>query len=339
MRTLKVVRLVVCAVMVLFGYHNAFAESTQISMGCGPASAAGYPAGVALANFLNKKVPDIKLIPIELGSTAAMRRLSTGEMDTTYGNAYDMVGVYTNTGAFEKQPMQDGTQPYQAIWFWPVIQFMVTRTDTNIYSYDDLKGKNISLGSPKEGLYAFGKAAFNALGLVSEWNEKIVSPEDRSQVLGTKSVDAITAVCVAHNTLAGHTMELELYNKLRALKMTKEQEQIIDKTPGFSFTYVPGKLFKNDMGMEQIPAVANAYGWCFSRKTSADAVYKFVKGCFENAAELKELARTFESFSSNPKEVVLAGLKSTSTIVPVHPGAARYYKEIGLWQESWIEGK
>ena len=260
-------------------------------------------------------------------------------MDATYSNAFNMVGIYNNTGAYEKNPMKVGTQPYQAIWFWPVTQFMVTRTDTDIYCYDDLKGRNISLGSPKEGLYSFAKAAFNALGLTSQWNEKIVGASDRAMALSSNSVSAITGNSVSQNTLAGHTMELELHNKLRALKMTKEQEMKIDQIPGISFIYVPANLFKHDMGMKQIPAISNAYGWCFARKTDPEVVYKFVKTCFENAAHLKDLARTFEPFSTDPKQSVLAGLNATAKIVPVHPGAARYYKEIGLWQKGWLEGE
>lgn len=338
-RALLAISIISSIALLLVGIYPASAKTIQLSMGCGPAKAAGYASGVALSAFLNKRNTNVKLIPIELGSTAAARRVAAGEMDLTYSNAFDMVGCYKNTGAFQKAPMKDGTQPYQAIWFWPVIQFMVTRADTDIYTYDDLKGRDISLGGPKEGLYAFGKAAFEAMGLTSQWNEKIVTSSDRPQALRSKTVDAITGVAVAMNTLAGHTMELELYNKLRALKMTKLQEAQIAKIPGIAFMEVPGKLFKNDIGMESIPAIGNAYGWSFSRKVDPEIVYNFVKTCFENAPQLKKLARTFEYFCKDPKQATLAGLKSTAGIVPVHPGAARYYKEINLWDENWIEGK
>jgi len=314
------------------------AQTTQLSMGCGPAVASGYPAGVALSKYLNDRIKGLKLIPIELGTAAAIRRVSAGEMDITMANAFDIVAAQMNTGAFQKNPLKPGTQPQQGIWFWPVAQIMVTRADTNIYSLDDLKGKNVSLGSPKEGLYAFAKTAFDALGLTKQWTERVVQGDDRAQALKSGNVDAILAVVNAMNTLAGHTMQLELYNKLRALKMTKEQEDIINKTPGISVVWVPSKLFKNDMGMEMMPGIGNVYGWSFAPTVDPDIVYQFVKTCFENAGQLVELARVFEMFSKDPKATVTMGLKSASK-APVHPGAARYYKEIGIWDPSWIVGK
>jgi TRAP transporter TAXI family solute receptor len=214
---------------------------------------------------------------------------------------------------------------------------MVTRTDTDIYTYDDLKGRNVSLGSPKEGLYAFAKAAFEAMGLTDKWTERVVGSSDRPQALKSKNVDAILAVVNAMNTLAGHTMQLELYNKLRALKMSKAQEDIINSTPGIAVARVPASLFKNPMGMDEIPGIGNVYGWSFSPTVDAEIVYQFVKTCFENSGKLIEFARVFEMFSKDPKSTVLIGLNAASK-APVHPGAAKYYKEIGIWDKSWIEG-
>ncbi|MBN2059526.1 MAG: TAXI family TRAP transporter solute-binding subunit [Deltaproteobacteria bacterium] len=316
----------------------ASAQTVEMSMGCGPSVAAGYPAGVALSNFLNKKIEGLNLIPIELGTAAAIRRMAAGEMDLTYSNAFDLIGTYTNKGAFEKNPLAPGTQPYQGIWFWPISQFMVTRVDTDIYTLDDLKGKNISLGSPKEGLYAFAKEAFNALGLTEQWTERVITASDRPQTLKSKSVDALLAVVASLNTLAGHTMEVELYNKLRAVKMSKAQEDIINNTPGITIIYIPTNLFKEDIGIPEVPAISNMYGWSFAPSADAEMVYRFVKACFENAQQLAEMARVFEMFSKDPKGTAIKGLTSAST-TPVHPGAARYYKEIGIWDNSWIEGK
>jgi len=315
------------------------AKTVEMSMGCGPTVASGYPAGIALSNFLNKKIEGLKLIPIELGTAAAIRRVSAGEMDLTYSNAFDIVASHKNTGAFKKHPLKPDTQPYQGIWFWPVAQFMVTRTNTDIYSLDDLKGRNVSLGSPKEGLYAFAKRGFEALGLTDQWTERIVGGSDRPQALKTKNVDAILGAVIGMNTLARHTMQLELYNKLRALKMSKAQEDIINRTPGIGVIRVPAKLFKRDMGMEEIPSIGNVYGWSFAPSADPEIVYQFVKNCFENSGKLVELARPFALFSRDPKGTVLMGLNACSKAAPVHPGAAKYYKEIGLWDDAWIEGK
>jgi hypothetical protein len=101
----------------------------------------------------------------------------------------------------------------------------------------------------------------------------------------------------------------------------------------------PAKLFKRDMGMEEIPSIGNVYGWSFAPSADAEMVYQFVKNCFENADKLVELARPFALFSGDPKGTVLMGLRACGNVAPVHPGAARYYKEIGIWNTAWVEGK
>ena len=56
-KALTAIRLFVCTALVLLGVQVTSAKPLQMSMGCGPSVAAGYPAGVALANFLNQKNP------------------------------------------------------------------------------------------------------------------------------------------------------------------------------------------------------------------------------------------------------------------------------------------
>ena len=121
--------------------------------------------------------------------------------------------------------------------------------------------------------------------------------------------------------------------------MSKAQEDIINKTPGIGVIRVPAKLFKRDMGMEEIPSIGNVYGWSFAPAADAEMVYQFVKACFENAEKLVELARPFSLFSSDPKGTVLVGLNACGKAAPVHPGAAKYYQEIGIWDASWVVGK
>jgi len=96
--------------------------------------------------------------------------------------------------------------------------------------------------------------------------------------------------------------------------------------------------FTQDIGMEEIPGIGVMYGWVFHPSTDTDLVYKFTKAMFENPKPLLEISPMFEPWGKEAKEISKKALGACAG-VPVHPGAAKYYKEIGIWQDNWVEGK
>ncbi|NHX27348.1 C4-dicarboxylate ABC transporter substrate-binding protein, partial [Escherichia coli] len=62
-----------------------------------------------------------------------------------------------------------------------------------------------------------------------------------------------------------------------------------------------------------------------SDQVSEEAVYAVVSSVFDNFEDFKKLHPAFAHL--DPKEMATAGLSA-----PLHPGAAKYYKEKG-----WIE--
>ena len=60
-----------------------------------------------------------------------------------------------------------------------------------------------------------------------------------------------------------------------------------------------------------------------SDKVSDEAVYQVVKSVMENIADFRKLHPAFAHLE--PAEMATAGLSA-----PLHPGAAKYYKEAGL---------
>ena len=63
-----------------------------------------------------------------------------------------------------------------------------------------------------------------------------------------------------------------------------------------------------------------------------DLVYAFTKTLMENAAELD----AYHALGTTIRpETALSGLDPN---IPIHPGAARYYKEAGVWDDSLTVG-
>ena len=79
----------------------------------------------------------------------------------------------------------------------------------------------------------------------------------------------------------------------------------------------PGVVNKADVSSFGVKATL-----CTSADTPEDIVYYITKEVFENLNSFKDLHPAFEALTA---ESMLHGLSA-----PLHPGALKYYKEIGL---------
>ena len=74
------------------------------------------------------------------------------------------------------------------------------------------------------------------------------------------------------------------------------------------------------------PVLFVAVGIGVSRQVQPEAAYAFTKALYENRAEVVKKHPAGRAI--NPKNIV----RDTGT--PFHPGAIRYFKEIGIWPDA-----
>ena len=80
----------------------------------------------------------------------------------------------------------------------------------------------------------------------------------------------------------------------------------------------------------RISACSSRAIWCYgvnlfaSNKTPDDVVYKVVKALHDNAAEFGKVFPPLRLFDKDDMAQVVPG-------VDYHPGAIKFYKEIGQW--------
>ena len=92
---------------------------------------------------------------------------------------------------------------------------------------------------------------------------------------------------------------------------------------GWTETTMPANLFRGQT--KPIHTVKTASNIVAAASVPDDVVYTFTKTIIENAAKLPKIHAALADF--DPKEAALPALNGNC---PLHPGAARYYKEAGL---------
>jgi hypothetical protein len=100
-------------------------------------------------------------------------------------------------------------------------------------------------------------------------------------------------------------------------------QTLISENPYYSKAVIPGGMYR---GTEEDTTTFGVRAtFVTSTDVSEDVVYHLVKAVFENFEDFKKLHPAFSVLEK--KEMVSASLSA-----PLHPGAAKYYKEAGLME-------
>ena len=194
---------------------------------------------------------------------------------------------------------------------------IVSKGDIN--SIADLKGKRVSVGDIGSGCEFNARQILEAYGMTFDDIEvNNLSFGDSATALKDDKIDAFFCVAGAPTTAI---VELATTNEIKLLEVDDEHAaKLIEKYPFYTKYDVPGGSYKGiDSDVQTVAVVAT---FIVSDDLSEDLVYKMTKALFENSDEIA---------NAHPKGAELDPEYSVSGIsIPIHPGALKYYKEIGV---------
>lgn len=286
----------------------------------------GYMATTVIAKILTDSIENFVVYPEAGGTIKGFRQMAKGKGMMAYGNTASLEQVYLNRGPFEKYPIK-GMKPQIGLPIIPFTFFMVAKKRSNLFSMDDLLGKSITVTTPTYGIFTPAYEALNAMGLWDKIKPKDVSFADYAGAISGGVVDASMIYIVSDSTTSGAIRNVEARIDMRALTFNEDQKRKIDSLPGIGFRYA--KNIFPEIDKQKIGGWSYYYGWCFSPEANEKLVYEIIKTCYEKRDELANSLIGFIPWKNNPKELLKAGLSVTPD-VPRHPGAVRFYKEMGL---------
>jgi TRAP transporter TAXI family solute receptor len=307
-------------------YAPAAEKKVEWRVVAGPEGSFGYVCATAWTKFLRDRIKNFALYP-EAGPTVkAFRKLAEGNLMATYGNTVLAEQAYTNTGIFEKAPLK-GLKPQHALPIVPFTYFMVVDKKSNMHTMDDLVGRNASITTPAHGIFPPAMYVMQTLGLWGKFNQKDMALADLASAMTAGIVESVMMFVSSGVTTAGALREVEARIDMRPLTFTEEQKKKIQALPGIDFTEAKN-VFK-EVKQDKIPGWTYYYGWYFSPKADPKIVYQIVKTTYEGRKELVKADIGFTPWSERPKELLKAAFARTPN-VPIHAGAAKFYKEIGV---------
>ncbi len=301
---------------------SARAAEKIITIGTAGVTGVYYPAGGAICRLVNRgrKEHGIRCtVESTGGSINNLESVRKGEVelgivqsDLLY-HAYNGSEIFTDVGADKKLRIVFSlhSEPFT----------VVARKDAKIANFDDLKGKRVYLGAPGSGMRATMEELMKRKGWTNKTFSKVVDlkSNDQTQALCSGKIDAMIYAGGHPN---GAIQQVTTACETRLIEVSGSAiEELIAAHPFYTQSVIPGGMYAGnarDTKTFGVKAVLVA-----SSDLDEDVVYRVVKAVIDNLDNFKTLHPVFATLDA--KHMV-----SDTDVAPLHPGAARYYKEKGL---------
>ena len=299
----------------------ALAQQKFITIGTGGVTGVYYAAGGAICRLMNKDRAKHGIrcsVESTGGSVFNINTIRAGELDFGVAQSDWQYHAYNGTKVFEK----DGAfKDLRAVFSVHPEPFTVlARKEAGITKFEDFKGKRFNIGNPGSGTRASMEELLSAmgwttasLGLASE-----LKADEHGAALCDNKIDGFF-YGVGHPSANIQDPITTCGAKLVPLT-GPAVDKLVAGAPFYAKVSIPGGLYAGH------PNPTPTYGvlatFVSSAKVPDAVVYELVKAVFENFEEFKKLHPAFGALS--PQDMVKNGNSA-----PMHPGAAKYYKEKG----------
>jgi TRAP transporter TAXI family solute receptor len=301
---------------------KAQADSTLIVIGTGGMTGVYYPTGAAIARLVNKKKDTYGIMAtVELtgGSIFNIKALMAGNI--TFGIVQSDTQFQAFNGLSEWQEIGPQTNLRSVFSLHPEAVTLVAATDSGIRHITDLKGKKVNIGNQGSGQRQNAMDALAAVGLDYKTDMQATSfnAVEAAGLLQDKRIDAFFYT-VGHPS--GAILEATSgFRKVSFADITGVEE-LLKQAPYYTHTSIPVALYPGASNTQDVDTFGVRATLVTSATTPNDIVYALTKEVFENLAEFSQRHPALMNLT---KEEMITGLSA-----PIHPGAMRYFREVGL---------
>ena len=323
----KLNSLLVLTCLLLVGCSGASkqggSEQPPTVIGTGSPTGVYFPAGGAICKMVNRyqEGHDLRCVAESTrGSIDNIDRLRSSDIqfgivqsDWQY-RAYQGLDRYRDQGAFTE------LRSVFALHAEPVT--LIVRKGLVIEQLSDVRGKRVNIGKPGSGTRAYWETMQAALG----WSDT-----DVKAVSGLTALQTPDAICRnqidAYFWIVGHpsAMTNEVLNRCPAQLVPIDDEvvkRLVTDNPELRKATIPARIYGTGNDIQTFGVGATLVT---RANVPEDVVYTFVAAVFEHLHWFRQEHPALADLDES--EMI-----TDSLTAPLHPGAARYYRERGWLQ-------
>ena len=275
------------------------------SRACDDGGSCGVPGLVAVAQSSH-------------GSVANVAGIVAGTLSSGFSQSDVAYWAYSGTGTFEgEEPMRD-LRVIAALY--PEHVHLIASRASGIASVRDLKGKRVSLDETDSGTYADTRLILSAFGLSED--DLLVEHLKIGPAADAIREGELDALFFVGGYPAQTLAELAASTELVLVPISgPEADKMLVESSFFSKDTIPDGVYQ---GVSGVDTVAVGAQWITSADQDEDLIYAITKALWNDTTrQLLDVGHA--KGRSVTLETALNGIA-----IPLHPGAERYYREVGL---------
>ncbi|SCC94380.1 TRAP transporter solute receptor, TAXI family [Thiomonas sp. X19] len=320
---LKTPSLARTAASLIAGFALAAATAVQvhaaefITIATGGTSGVYYPLGVALSQVYTKAIPSAKTaVQATKGSVENLNLLEAGRAEVGFSLGDSLSDAWKGDAeAGFKAPLKK-LRTMAAIY--PNYVQIVASADSGIKTLADLKGKRIAVGAPKSGTELNARAILKAAGLsYADFAKVEYLPFGESvELMKNRQLDAtFQSAGLGVSSLR----DLAATQKIVVVAILAE---VVAKVGDAAYQagMIPANTYEGQA--TEVPTAAIRNFLVTREGLSDEMVYQMTKAMFTHLPELVAAHAAAKAINLQ--------MAAKGSPVPLHPGAEKYYREVGV---------
>lgn len=294
---------------------SAVQAQQNLSIATGGTGGVYYPIGGGLAEMIGRHIDGFSAVAEVTGASVEnMGLIHREDSDLAIALADTVYQAFTGTGAFEGRQVAD-VRAIASIY--PNAVQLVALQGSGINSLADLKGKRVSVGAPGSGTELNARALLESNGInYTDFTVQRLNFNETADALRDGDIDAgFWSVGPPTSSI----LSLATTRDITLISFTEEEIQnAIGAEPVFAPFVLPANTYEGvtedtiTVGIPNVLAVNAAM--------PEELAYQITKMLFEKVDELRAIHP-----AANDTTVEFT---MSSTPIPLHPGALRYFEEI-----------
>ena len=292
---------------------TAIAKTTFISIGTGGTGGVYYPYGGGVAEIWSKYVKGVKAVAEVTGASVENVKLAhKGETVIGEVMADTVIAGYEGLSKFKGKKHNILSMAIM----YPNVMHVVTLKKSGITNIEQVKGKNISTGSPGSGTNFMAEAMFKALGIpLDSYKDSRLSFTETANALRDGTIE-VGFWCVGPPTSS--ILDLSTTHDISVIEITPEQtKKIVEYDKAYTSVDLFGGAYR---GVDKaVPTIGVMNVIIAQKSLDTDLVYNLVKALYEHNDYLVKI-HPLAAFTTPENAVKYAP-------IPLHPGTIKYLKE------------
>lgn len=314
---LSLIMLAGCSAPAGPGAAEGEGDVKRISIATAGTGGAWYSIAGAFANVITEKAPGMTVTAeTSAAGYESLRKMKSGEVEIGILNGDIALEAYTGTGDFEGNKMDTmgslfGMSPFK--------YHIVTLKDSGITSMQDIVGKRVGVGAAGSGNEKTVKLLLSYYGMnYDNIEEQFLSTTESVTAIRDGNLDVFLA---GMSTPSGTIMDIASTHDIHLVPLEgPEFETFTSENPIYFPAVMPAGTYEGvDVDTNTMSTVSFLAA---NFELSEDDVYQLLKALWENRD-------TWVKVHAEAEPITLENALNGITI-PLHPGAYKYYTEVGL---------